>query len=179
MSRPRLARPSIVALIVAAAASLVAVAPANAIWVAGPSGYTGAWLGSQRSQVQCVQHSNLIFHAGPTIGRAPAYPNAIQTIRIQPRLERYDRQYGRYFIDVYGQARQGVAYPGRAFSYASQWNGDFTVGLDGVYRVSYLVRWYVSGRLVGSAAFYHHDQEINYNAMEGQRIVLNGCTMDV
>jgi hypothetical protein len=175
----KLTRPSVLTALVAAVLSLVAVAPAHAVWVAGPSGYTGSWVGAERSQVQCSQHSNLIFHAGPTFSRTAAYPNSIQTIWIQPRLESFDSRSGRYFVVAYATPGQSMAYPGQTVTYLSKWYGDFSVRLDGIYRVSYQVGWYVGGRLVGSALFYHHDNEINFNPMEGQRVINNGCTMDV
>jgi hypothetical protein len=166
--------------------ALVAATPASAVWNAAgsASGYVGPWVGSYGS-VSCVQHSKLVWHAGPWVGRIRAYPRAVQTIAMQPRLERLIA--GRYVIEQRGQWRSMRTNPGQHANFQRAYfviPGDGVVHVpvnvpDGVFRVSYLFRWYVGGHQVGSIVKRHHDNEIEISVLEGQRIVSNGCTMDV
>ncbi len=95
----------------------------------------------------------------------------------QSRLERRDWN-GAWRIDRYGPAGQITIPPGQ---WAKFYQYDFMwLTYDGVYRVSYDIRWYVNGRMVGSAIVYHSTSEIIVNAMENQQITSDGgCTMDV
>lgn len=156
--------------------ALLAPTTASAAWnpAGGLTGYWGSWLGSS-DVVRCVQHSDFLQDAGPWVGRSSAYPYSTQVVWKQTRLERLVN--GRYvferFNDWVGYSTapgQHVRFPQEQFMFLT---------LDGVYRISYDFRWYVNGRQVGSALTYHHDNEILINPMEGQRIVSNGCTMDV
>ena len=165
-------------LVAACVAALTVAAPAHAVWTSNPAGYVGYWAGSQSRTFACVEHQNLIFHAGPSIGRTSAYPSSIQTIWIQPRVERLYTD-GRYYVDSRLNWLAVNTAPGQVATYGRSWNtGDFVVRANGIYRVTYDVRWYVGGRQVGSIVYGHHDSEINIDWF-AQRIVSNGCTMNV
>jgi hypothetical protein len=153
----------------------VAAAPAHAVWnpAGGLTGYWGPWLGSYGT-IACMQFTDHVVDAGPWVGRTGGYPSATQTIYLRSRLERLVN--GRYELDVLPPWRSVATAPGQYAKFARE---AFTIRIDGVYRVSYDFRWYVGGRQVGSALTYHHDSEFDINRMEGQRIVSNGCTMDV
>jgi hypothetical protein len=182
----RLGRPRPVMLALATClAALVLAAPAGAVWNPAGSvkGYIGPWLGSY-GLMACAQHTGLVTHAGPWVGRTSAYPRSAQTISMRSRLERLSG--GRYVITQFGGWHSVATSPGQYAKFAREYfrvTGDGVVRIppapDGVYRVSYEFRWYVAGRLVGSVLTYHHDSEIVIDRMEHQWIVSNGCTMDV
>jgi len=150
-----------VVTVVVMLAALGAIAqPAHAAFYTYISGSTGPWLGSP-SRSNCYPLGRSITSQSTNAGRAPIYSSSVQTIWMEPRLERFDFATGTWKRYLVGKWQSRTVQPGQYAPFSEQ---EYTNLPNGYYyRTGYFFKWYVGNYWLGEVLTFNEQAEYKQN----------------